>query len=69
MEYVTLKAYNFPFINVLWLGTILMVLGFFLSMAWRIKTNKLKTKAGPKPVPQENGMNREGVRKSISIKP
>jgi cytochrome c-type biogenesis protein CcmF len=43
MQYVTLKAYKFPFINVLWLGTILMVIGFLISMVWRIQTNRKKT--------------------------
>jgi len=38
MEYVTLKAYKYPFINMLWLGTILMVTGFGMSMVRRIKT-------------------------------
>ncbi|HEX2608392.1 MAG TPA: cytochrome c biogenesis protein CcsA [Flavisolibacter sp.] len=42
MQYVTLKAYKFPFINLLWLGTLLMVTGFLMSMAWRIRTNRLK---------------------------
>jgi cytochrome c-type biogenesis protein CcmF len=42
MQYVTLKAYKFPFINVLWLGTVLMVIGFFMSMLWRIQTNRRK---------------------------
>ncbi|MBA2745504.1 MAG: hypothetical protein H0U44_04685, partial [Flavisolibacter sp.] len=32
----------FPFINLLWLGTIIMVIGILISMAWRIQTNKLK---------------------------
>ncbi len=41
MEYVTLKAYKFPFINVLWLGTLLMVLGFGMSMWRRIKMNRV----------------------------
>jgi cytochrome c-type biogenesis protein CcmF len=40
MQYVTLKAYKFPFINVLWLGTIIMVVGFFISMMRRIQTSK-----------------------------
>jgi cytochrome c-type biogenesis protein CcmF len=40
MQYVTLKAYKFPFINVLWLGTIIMVIGFLISMARRIQTNR-----------------------------
>jgi len=39
MEYLTLKTYKFPFINVLWLGTILMVLGFAMSMVRRIRFN------------------------------
>lgn len=40
MQYVTLKAYRFPFINVLWLGTILMVIGFIISGINRIRTKK-----------------------------
>ncbi|MGZ3837417.1 MAG: cytochrome c biogenesis protein CcsA [Flavisolibacter sp.] len=53
MQYVTLKAYKFPFINVLWLGTVLMVLGFMISMVWRIR-NK-----GKKPSePRTEGRNR-----------
>jgi cytochrome c-type biogenesis protein CcmF len=35
MKYVTLKAYKFPYINLLWLGTMIMVLGFFISMLHR----------------------------------
>lgn len=70
MKYITLKAYKFPFINLLWLGTILMVLGFFLSAAWRVQTNRLKAKSPSSgPVPKENGLNREGARKEVSIKP
>ncbi|MBI2729840.1 MAG: cytochrome c biogenesis protein CcsA [Sphingobacteriales bacterium] len=34
LQYVTLKAYVFPMINILWLGVIIMVIGFFMSM-WR----------------------------------
>jgi cytochrome c-type biogenesis protein CcmF len=70
MQYVTLKAYKFPFINLLWLGTILMVLGFFLSAAWRIQTNRLKSRnAGSGPVPREAGLNRGEKRKEATIKP
>ena len=43
MQYVTLKAYKFPFILVLWLGTIIMVIGFVISMLRRIETNRQKT--------------------------
>ncbi len=37
---ITLKAYEFPFINILWIGIIVCVLGFWMSMYERIK--KLK---------------------------
>jgi cytochrome c-type biogenesis protein CcmF len=40
LSYVTLKAYKFPFINVLWGGTVIMVLGFFISMLRRIETKR-----------------------------
>ncbi|MEY2587395.1 MAG: cytochrome c biosis protein CcsA [Bacteroidota bacterium] len=38
MRYITLKAYRFPWINLLWLGTIIMVFGFLLSMWNRLKS-------------------------------
>jgi cytochrome c-type biogenesis protein CcmF len=40
MKYVTLKAYKFPFINLVWLGTIVMVTGVFISLVRRVKLNK-----------------------------
>jgi cytochrome c-type biogenesis protein CcmF len=40
MQYVTLKAYKFPFINMLWLGTIIMVTGIMMSMIRRIRLNR-----------------------------
>ncbi|MFY8046247.1 MAG: cytochrome c assembly protein, partial [Chitinophagaceae bacterium] len=40
MRYITLKAYGFPYINVLWAGTIIMVIGFFLSMYRRLKEKR-----------------------------
>ncbi|MDB5192744.1 MAG: cytochrome c heme lyase subunit CcmF [Segetibacter sp.] len=36
LDFVTLKAYEFPFINVLWIGIILTVIGFFMSIAHRL---------------------------------
>jgi len=42
LEYITLKALKFPFINLLWLGTIIMVTGFMMSMVRRAKQTKLK---------------------------
>lgn len=40
MQYVTLKAYKFPFINLLWLGTIIMIVGILMSMVRRVQTNR-----------------------------
>jgi cytochrome c-type biogenesis protein CcmF len=41
---ITLKVYQFPFINLLWLGIVVMVFGFLMSMAQRIRTG-FKTSA------------------------
>ncbi len=35
--FVALKVLQFPFINLVWLGTVIMILGFVVSMARRIK--------------------------------
>jgi cytochrome c-type biogenesis protein CcmF len=40
MEYLALKAYKFPFINVLWAGIIITATGIFISMARRIRLNR-----------------------------
>lgn len=40
MQFVTLKAYKFPFINVLWLGIIITATGIFISMVRRIQLNR-----------------------------
>ncbi len=40
MQYVTLKAYIFPFINILWIGTVVMVIGIMMSMARRVQLNR-----------------------------
>lgn len=42
LEYVTLKAYKFPFINVLWLGIIITAIGIIISMVRRIQVNSLR---------------------------
>ena len=39
MEFVTLKAYKFPFINVLWAGIIITAIGIIISMVRRIRLN------------------------------
>ena len=38
MRYITLKAYMFPYINLLWLGTLVMVAGFLMSVFHRVRT-------------------------------
>ena len=37
LQYVTLKAYKFPMIKVLWLGIIITAIGILMSMVQRIK--------------------------------
>ncbi len=41
--FVALKVYEFPHINVLWLGTIIMFIGFIMSMVYRLKLSKRLT--------------------------
>jgi len=41
LQYVTLKAYKFPFINLLWLGIIITATGIIISMVRRIRLNKM----------------------------
>jgi cytochrome c-type biogenesis protein CcmF len=40
-DFLTLKVYKFPFINLLWLGTLLMAAGLIISMVRRIQMNKI----------------------------
>lgn len=40
MEYVTLKAYKFPYINLLWGGVVITVIGTIISMLRRVRLNK-----------------------------
>ncbi|HEU4556005.1 MAG TPA: cytochrome c biogenesis protein CcsA [Chitinophaga sp.] len=39
-DYIVLKALIFPFINVLWIGVLVMIAGFLMSMYQRLKGNK-----------------------------
>jgi cytochrome c-type biogenesis protein CcmF len=41
-EFVVLEAYMFPFINVLWIGCIVMVIGTVVAILERRRANKLK---------------------------
>ncbi|WP_207493536.1 cytochrome c biogenesis protein CcsA [Aridibaculum aurantiacum] len=44
LDFVTLKAYEFPFINVLWLGIVVMLIGFIMSIVYRVKHGKHPSK-------------------------
>lgn len=39
-DYIVMKALLFPYINLVWLGTILLVLGFWLTMLNRVRKDK-----------------------------
>ncbi|RAJ82138.1 cytochrome c-type biogenesis protein CcmF [Chitinophaga dinghuensis] len=39
-DYIIMKAIVFPYINVLWLGVIVMIVGTFIAIAYRVKLNK-----------------------------
>jgi cytochrome c-type biogenesis protein CcmF len=43
IEYITVKAYVFPMINLVWLGLVIMSLGIILSMLQRGKFTKLQS--------------------------
>ena len=40
VPFVALKVYEFPFIGVLWLGTLIMITGFAISIVRRIRLNR-----------------------------
>jgi cytochrome c-type biogenesis protein CcmF len=42
VPFVSLKVYEFPQINLLWIGTVVMVLGFFMSILYRIRLYRNK---------------------------
>jgi cytochrome c-type biogenesis protein CcmF len=39
-EFITLKAYYFPYINLVWLGLVIMSCGFIVSIVSRVKAAK-----------------------------
>lgn len=62
LDFLTIKAYKFPFINLLWLGTILMVMGFFVAALHRRerkaqdskrRAQEIKMKPGAKSLKSE----------------
>src|SRR5262249_40407636 len=40
LDYVTLKAYKFPYILILWAGVIITAIGILISMVRRIQLNR-----------------------------
>ena len=42
-DFIVLEAYMFPFINILWLGCLIMVLGTVIAILERRRVNKLKS--------------------------
>jgi cytochrome c-type biogenesis protein CcmF len=46
LEYVTLKAYQFPAINILWLGVIVMTIGFLLAAYHKFKNVLIPLRRG-----------------------
>ncbi len=44
MDYIILKAIEFPYINLLWGGTVIMIFGFVLSIIQRFKEAKIRSK-------------------------
>ena len=45
IEYITVKAYVFPLINLVWLGLVIMAIGLLLSMLQRGNFSKLQSAA------------------------
>ena len=39
-DLITLKVYEFPMINILWLGVMVMVVGLVMSIIQRVKTSR-----------------------------
>ncbi|HEX6334857.1 MAG TPA: cytochrome c biogenesis protein CcsA [Flavisolibacter sp.] len=57
MQYVTLKAYRFPGILLLWIGTIITVIGFIVSMFWRIESRKAaRARTSLQQVPEQEAV-------------
>jgi cytochrome c-type biogenesis protein CcmF len=42
VPFIAMKVLEFPQINILWIGTIIMISGFVMSMLWRRRQAKLK---------------------------
>ena len=53
MKYITLKAYKFPMIKLLWFGVVFTVIGTIMSMVRRIVENKRKAASLKSTLPGE----------------
>ncbi|AXY73042.1 cytochrome c assembly protein [Paraflavitalea soli] len=56
VPFIALKVLQFPFIKLVWLGTVLMVIGFIMSMVYRLRLLRpvgSETASRKKPVAQE----------------
>jgi len=42
-DYIVMKALVFPYINVLWVGTLIMIVGFLMSIVQKVKALRRKT--------------------------
>ncbi|MBX5438542.1 MAG: cytochrome c biogenesis protein CcsA [Thermoflavifilum sp.] len=49
-HFIVLKAYVFPFINIVWLGVGITILGFLMSLVHRIRQQMEKRQISQKPV-------------------
>jgi cytochrome c-type biogenesis protein CcmF len=45
-DYIVMKAYVFPFINILWIGTLIMILGFLLTFRKRVLEQRRLVRQG-----------------------
>jgi cytochrome c-type biogenesis protein CcmF len=42
VPFIALKVLEFPQINILWIGTIIMIIGFVMSLLWRRRQARVK---------------------------
>ncbi len=52
-DFLTLKVLKFPFINLLWLGTFVMAVGFIMSMVRRMQPEKNGAEKQPFNFPEQ----------------
>ena len=50
-DFIIMKAIVFPYINLVWLGSFVMVFGFLISMRHRLREGKVRTVRTAAPVP------------------